>query len=79
MIMKKENFVDILKDTVKKPAATLALGHQWVFQQDNESKHTSKLVQNLFRVAKRSLIRRASLVKRWLSGVSQKGCTIVKL
>ncbi len=42
-LMKKENYDGyIIKDNVKKSAASLALGHRWVFQQDNQSKHTSK-------------------------------------
>lgn len=39
-VMKKEDYVDIWKDDVKKYAASLALGHHWVFQQNNGPKHT---------------------------------------
>ena len=36
--MRKENYVDILKQHLRK------LGHKWVFQMDNDAKHTSKVV-----------------------------------
>ena len=39
-VMRKENYVDILKQHVKK----LKLGRKWVFQMDNDPKHTSKVV-----------------------------------
>lgn len=39
-IMKKENYVDILKQHLK-TARKLKLGHKWVFHMDNDPKHTS--------------------------------------
>lgn len=33
-VMNNENYVDILNKNVKKSAASLALAHCWVFQQD---------------------------------------------
>lgn len=47
LVTKKEDNVDILKDNVKKSTASLALGHRWVFHQDNDLKHTSNLIQTL--------------------------------
>ena len=35
-IMKKENYVEILRDNMQKSARSLALGRRWVFQQDND-------------------------------------------
>ena len=37
IIMRQENYVDILKQHLK-------LGRKWVFQMDNDPKHTSKVV-----------------------------------
>jgi hypothetical protein len=39
-----ENYVDILKQHFKTSVRKLKLGHKWVFQIDNDSKHTSKVV-----------------------------------
>ena len=39
-IMRGENYVDILKQHIRK----LKLGRKWVFQMDNDPKHTSKVV-----------------------------------
>lgn len=44
--MKEDDFVDLFKDNMKKSAASLAFGHCWFFQQDNEGKHMSKLIGN---------------------------------
>ena len=43
-IMRQEHFVDILKQYLKTSVRKLKLGRQWVFQMDNDSKHTSKVV-----------------------------------
>ena len=42
-IMKKED-VDILKQHLKTSVRKLKLGRKWVFQMDNDPKHTSKVM-----------------------------------
>lgn len=46
--MKKEDYCKILEDNVKQSAANLDLGQQWIFQQDNNPKHTSKKAKKWF-------------------------------
>ena len=41
-IMRKENYVDILKQHLKPSVRNLKLGRKWGFQMDNDPKHTSK-------------------------------------
>ena len=43
-IMRVENYVDILKQHLKTSARKLKLDRKWVFQVDNDPKHTSKVV-----------------------------------
>ena len=43
-IMRQENYVDILKQHLKTSVRKLKLGRKWVFQMDNDPKHTSKVV-----------------------------------
>lgn len=43
-IMRKKNSVDILKQHHKTSVRKLKLGRKWVFQMDNDPKHTSKVV-----------------------------------
>ena len=42
--MRKEKYVDILKQNLKTSVRKLNLGRKWVFQMDNDPKHTSKVV-----------------------------------
>ena len=41
-IMREDNYVDILKQHLK--TSVRKLGRKWVFQVDNDPKHTSKVV-----------------------------------
>ena len=45
-IMREENYVDILKQHLKTSVRKLKLklGRKWVFQMDNDTKQTSKVV-----------------------------------
>ena len=43
-IMRQENYVDILIRHLKTSVRKLKLGRKWVFQMDNDPKHTSKVV-----------------------------------
>ena len=43
-VMRWENYVDILKKHLKTSFRKLKLGRKWVFQMDNDPKHTSKVV-----------------------------------
>ena len=42
--VRKENYVDILKQHLKTSVRKLKLGRKWVFQMDNVPKQTSKVV-----------------------------------
>lgn len=44
-IMKKEQYMEILEENIKQSAEKLDLGQQWIFQQDNDPKHTAKVVK----------------------------------
>uniref|UniRef100_A0AAZ3RQ77 Tc1-like transposase DDE domain-containing protein n=1 Tax=Oncorhynchus tshawytscha TaxID=74940 RepID=A0AAZ3RQ77_ONCTS len=43
-IMRKEKYVDILKQHLKTSVRKLKRGRRWVFQMDNDRKHTSKVL-----------------------------------
>ncbi|KAI4874693.1 hypothetical protein NFI96_021612 [Prochilodus magdalenae] len=43
-IMRKEHYVEKLKQHLKTSAEKLKLGRKWIFQMDNDPKHTAKLV-----------------------------------
>ena len=42
--MRKKHYMDILKQHLKTSVRKLKLGRKWVFQMDNDPKHTSKFV-----------------------------------
>ncbi len=44
-IMKKENYLEILKENIQQSAEELSLGEHWIFQHDNDHKHTAKIVK----------------------------------
>ena len=44
-IMNSMKYQDILNLNLAAPARKLKLGHRWIFQQDNDPKHTSKSTQ----------------------------------
>ena len=48
-IIRKEDYIRILDENVKKPAEKLQLGHNWKYQQDNDPKHTAKVVKKWFK------------------------------
>ena len=48
-IMKKEDYIRILDENVKESAKKLQLGHNWKYQQDNDPKHTAKVVKKWFK------------------------------
>lgn len=51
-IMKKEDYEQILKENLKQSAAKLGLGCRFVFQHDNDPKHTSLLVKSYLQKSK---------------------------
>ena len=50
--MKKEQYEKILKESLKQSAVKVGLGRHFVFQHDNDPKHTSYLVKNYVLKAK---------------------------
>ena len=50
--MKKEQYENILKENLKQSAVEVGLGRCFVFQHDNDPKHTSYLVKNYLLKAK---------------------------
>ena len=48
-IMKKEDYIKILDDNAKASAEKLQLGPDWAYQQDNDPKHTAKVVKQWFK------------------------------
>ena len=51
-IKRKYNYVDILKQNFKTSVRKLKFGHKWVFQIDNDPKHTSKVMAKWLRTTK---------------------------
>ena len=54
--MKKEDYKKILKDNLRQSARKLGLGRHFVFQHDNDPKHTSLLVKNYLQMSKVSVL-----------------------
>ena len=54
--MRKEYYVEILKQHLKTSARKLKLGGKWVFQINNDSKHTAKLVTKWLKDNKLSVL-----------------------
>ena len=50
--MKKEQYENILKENLKQSALKMGLGRRFIFQHDNDPKHTSLLVKNYLSKAK---------------------------
>ena len=48
-IMRREYYVDILKQHLKTSVRKLKLGRKWVLQMDNDPKHASKVVAKWFK------------------------------
>ena len=48
-LMRKEVYIRILDENVKKSAEKLQLGHNWKYQQDNDPKYTAKVVKKRFK------------------------------
>lgn len=51
-IMTGSSYVDIVRENVKKSARNLHLGRRFLFQQDNDPKHTSKVAKDFFKTNK---------------------------
>jgi transposase len=47
-IMHKEVYIRILEENIKQSAQKLRLGRKWIYQQDNDPKHTAKVVKKWF-------------------------------
>ena len=71
-IMRKEHFVDILKQHLKTAARKLKLGRKWVFQMDTDPKHTSKLVTKWLKDNKVKVLERPSQSHRTFVGGTEK-------
>lgn len=56
-IMNKEKYVDILKENLKQSAVKLGLSRRFIFQHDNDPKHTSLLVKNYLQTNKVNVIK----------------------
>ena len=51
-ILREENYVDKLKQHLKTSVRKLKLGRKWIFQMENDPKHTSKVVAKWLRTIK---------------------------
>lgn len=62
-IMRKQHYVDILKQNLKTSARKLGLCPKWVFQIDNDHKHTAKVVEKWLRDKKEKRKKRVGITK----------------
>ena len=60
VIMRRGNDVAILKQHLKTSVRKVKLGHKWVFQMDNDPKHTSKVVAKWLKDNKVKVLERPS-------------------
>lgn len=54
--MKKEDYLQILQENIKSSARRLGFGCSWEFQQDNDPKHTSKVVKEWLNQARTKVL-----------------------
>lgn len=47
-IMRKEQYMKIMNENIRQSAKKLGLGSKWTYQQDNDPKHTAKMVKKWF-------------------------------
>nr|AAX31112.1 SJCHGC09827 protein [Schistosoma japonicum] len=66
--MREENHVDILKQHLKTSVRKLKFGCKWVFQMDNDPKHTSKVVAKWLKVCVSKEAYKPESVTQALSG-----------
>ncbi|CDQ57800.1 unnamed protein product [Oncorhynchus mykiss] len=72
--MRKENYVDILKQHLKTSVRKLKLGCKWVFKMNNDPKHTSKVVPKWLKNNKVAITKPRPQSYRKLLGRTEKAC-----
>ena len=92
-VMKKEQYAKILKENLKQSAVKVTLGRRFVFQHNNDSKHTSYLVKNYLLKAKilnpienmwgelksRSMPENLQICSKWNGLLKKNGLTFQKI